>query len=90
MDAVDKSPDWHFGLVLSRGRFSWAMDTWYWWIPGQHAVLSAWNWIACHIWGHSDVLWHLAEAGHIPADDAVCIHCCLRLKGCLCKEPITT
>lgn len=78
-----KPVNMRFGMALSKGRFVWAMDTWYSWIPGQGLVVKVWNKLACWRWGHDDMLWHLADVGHIPRDEAACISCCKLLTKCV-------
>ncbi len=73
------------GLVLKQGRFVWKLHAWYWWIPGQRPVVKAWNWLACQIWGHNDLLWHLWQTDQAPmcASDIKCLSCCKLLTGCV-------
>lgn len=83
-DVVSSMGEMRFGAVLENGRFLYATGTWWWWVPGQHALVAVWNWVCCKRWGHNDMLWHLAEAGHISAEEADCVNCCARLTGCIC------
>ncbi len=85
----DVRGDMRFNAVLREGRFLWATDGWWWWIPGQHLLVHTWNWICCWRWGHNDCLWHLLEGGHIPAEDACCIHCSTLLTSCTCRSAKT-
>lgn len=62
---------WHHGLMLPMGL--------------THILAQAWNAMACRIWGHDDVLWHLAEARHQPSAQRVCCYCCKDLTGCTCS-----
>ena len=77
------------GLALRKGRFVWKWRAWWWWIPGQRLVVKAWNWVACQVWGHDDLLRHLLQSGQTPmgADDARCLSCCKRLDGCVGHDP---
>lgn len=78
-----------WGASLVNGRFVYATDAWWWWIPGQDILVLVWNWVCCQRWGHDDTLWHLEEAGHIPGAEADCVNCGTRLFGCTCNTQVS-
>ena len=82
-------------LHIGRGRLrAFGARGWYaYWgvthgLPLPHwlsaLLVRAWNHIACRVWGHDDVLWHLSRVEgyeHIPVE---CTNCCQPLKRCTC------
>lgn len=50
--------------------------------------MSLWNAIRCRLWGHEDILYHLAVAGHILMTEALCVRCSARLFGCACRTAL--
>lgn len=57
------------------------------WLPDQTQrwIVALWNEIACRIFGHNDVLWHLRDV--LPRDESVeCVDCLAPLTGCSCRR----
>jgi len=80
-----------YGLSFNRvcRRFLWAFDSGWTWLPYWLADLIArsGNRLLCFFGTHSDIVWHLAQEGYVPADEPVrCVDCLARITRCLCTD----
>ena len=58
----------------------------YRWLPlfASRTFVRLFNHIACRIWGHDDILWHIKDG--LSSDAGIkCTDCCKPLNGCTCQ-----
>ena len=87
MGTHNLSPDRYvLGLVLDHHKLVYGVGRKYFgagWMPQpvQHAIVSVWNYVACKVYGHDDVLWHIREDTGYPSPR--CCSCMAVLTKCV-------
>jgi hypothetical protein len=67
----------------------WGPDGWHIPDPFAHWLVAAWNHVACRLFGHEDVMFHMYDSGEWSDRD--CVYCCKPLSACtgagICHAP---